>query len=111
MNKVRKIIVNSVRKITRPLGFDIVRFYENKPYPPDFQERNKIVCDAVKNYTMTSPERVNALVNAVAYVVKNNIEGAMVECGVWKGGSSMAIAMSLLDLGEETRDLDRKSVV
>jgi hypothetical protein len=37
--------------------------------------------------------------------VNNGIDGAMVECGVWKGGSSMAMALTLKNLGSENRDL------
>jgi O-methyltransferase len=44
---------------------------------------------------MTSPERLAALCIAVEYVVANSIEGAFVECGVWRGGSSMAAAWTL----------------
>ena len=33
------------------------------------------------------------------------LAGAMVECGVWKGGSMMAIAESLLACGVRDRDL------
>jgi hypothetical protein len=54
---------------------------------------------------MTSPERVNALIEAVRYVIRNGIEGAFVECGVWKGGSAMAMALALKQLGDESRDL------
>lgn len=52
-------------------------------------------------YTMTSVERLAALCLAVDYVVHNNIAGAFVECGVWKGGSSMAAAMRYMQLGRE----------
>jgi hypothetical protein len=54
---------------------------------------------------MTSPERINALVEAVRYVTVNRIEGAIVECGVWRGGSMMAVALTLRELGDETREL------
>lgn len=74
-------------------------------YPPDFSESVRRICRAVKPFTMTSPERINALVEAVRYVVANGIEGAFVECGVWKGGSMMAAALALRELGDETRDL------
>ena len=54
---------------------------------------------------MTSPERIFALIEAVAYVCENNIPGDFVECGVWKGGSSAAIAKTLVHLGQTQRTL------
>jgi hypothetical protein len=48
-----------------------------------------------KPYTMTSIERMYALYKAVLYVLRNNIEGDFIECGVWRGGSSMLIAKML----------------
>ena len=59
----------------------------------------------VKSYTLTGPERVYALAQAVRYVAENKIPGAIVECGVWKGGSMMAVALTLLGLGRQDRDL------
>lgn len=44
----------------------------------------------VQPFTMTTPERLAALVDAVQYVDRRGIPGAIVECGVWKGGSAMA---------------------
>ncbi len=72
--------------------------------PPDFDPRVADVCRAVAPFTMTSPERVAALVEAVRYVTRHAIPGAFVECGVWRGGSMMAVAQTLLELGE-SRDL------
>lgn len=54
---------------------------------------------------MTNHEKLAAAMDAVEYIVKNGIEGAIVECGVWKGGSSMAMAMTLLRLKAEPRQL------
>ena len=47
-----------------------------------------------KPYTMTSIERMYAVYKSVEYICKNNIPGDWVECGVWKGGSSMMAALS-----------------
>jgi hypothetical protein len=44
---------------------------------------------------MTSLERMFALYSATNYVLDNNIPGDFVECGVWRGGSSMMIALVL----------------
>jgi hypothetical protein len=55
----------------------------------------------VQPFTMTSPERIYALCKSVEYIVQNNIPGDIVECGVWKGGSMMAVARTLMDLCSE----------
>ncbi|HMJ91500.1 MAG TPA: TylF/MycF/NovP-related O-methyltransferase [Candidatus Acidoferrum sp.] len=59
----------------------------------------------VRPYTMTSPERLFALVNAVSYVVDNNIDGDIVECGVWRGGSMMAVIKRLQQMKRGDREL------
>jgi hypothetical protein len=41
----------------------------------------------VKPYTMTSVERIRSLFQSLEYIRKNNIQGDIVECGVWKGGN------------------------
>jgi hypothetical protein len=53
---------------------------------------------------VTSPERVHVLIQAVRYLTRAAIRGAIVECGVWKGGS-MAAARTLLQLNDVSRDL------
>jgi len=73
--------------------------------PPDFDELTRNVYKAVVPFTMTSAERIAALVEAVRYVVDNGIEGDFVECGVWRGGSSMAVALVLKELGDTSREL------
>ncbi len=45
-----------------------------------------------ESFTMTSVERLYALYQSVVYITKNNIPGDFIECGVWKGGSSMLVA-------------------
>jgi O-methyltransferase len=54
---------------------------------------------------MTTPEAVLVLCQNVRCVVKNDLPGAIVGCGVWKGGSMMAVALTLLDLGVRDRKL------
>lgn len=71
----------------------------------DFTKFEIDVIDKVSNYTMTSPERIVSLIRAVEYVEKNNIEGDIVECGVWKGGSIMAVLKTLMDLNSYDRNI------
>lgn len=54
-------------------------------------------------YTMTSVERMYALWQAVRYVVAAPVPGDIVECGVWRGGSSMLAALTLLQAGDTDR--------
>ncbi len=61
--------------------------------------------DRCAPYTMTTEERMYVLWQAVLYVVEQRIPGAIVECGVWRGGSSMLAAMTLISRGELSRDL------
>lgn len=59
----------------------------------------------VRPFTMTSDERIAAFCNAVRYIVRSNIAGDIVECGVWRGGSMMAAALTLLAAGDSSRNL------
>jgi hypothetical protein len=63
------------------------------------------IYDLVRPYTMTTVERVLALVRATRYVVEAGIPGHFVECGVWKGGSMMAVARTLQGMGVTDRQL------
>lgn len=73
--------------------------------PADYDDEAKAIIRAVKPFTMTSPERLNAFILATRHVVRHNIPGDIVECGVWRGGSMQACAKTLLSLGETDRDL------
>ena len=78
---------------------------EPHAFPFDFDEADKELYRRVDSYTMTTPPRVYALVRAVEYVVARGVPGAIVECGVWRGGSMMAAALTLLRLGVTEREL------
>ena len=59
----------------------------------------------VRKYTGATHERLYALFKSVEYVVKNNIEGDFVECGVANGGCVMIIAKTLVDMGVTDRKI------
>ncbi|MFI7383090.1 TylF/MycF/NovP-related O-methyltransferase [Streptomyces sp. NPDC049813] len=73
--------------------------------PVDYDDEAKETIRAVKPWTMTSPERLNAFILATRYVVRHGIPGDIVECGVWRGGSMQACAKTLLGCGATDRDL------
>ncbi|MAJ70871.1 MAG: macrocin O-methyltransferase [Alteromonadaceae bacterium TMED7] len=64
-------------------------------FPPDYTESEKALISYVKPYTMTSVYKLKALIDAVTYIHARKIPGDFVECGVWKGGSVMAMIKTL----------------
>lgn len=74
-------------------------------YPVDFRPEVIDTIERVSPFTMTSPERLAALCAATEHVVRAGVPGSLVECGVWKGGSMMAVALTLQRLGAADRDL------
>ena len=72
-------------------------------YPMGVSQEFLTLHEKVKEYTMTSFERQHALYEAVRYITDKNIEGSIVECGVWRGGSTMIAASTLLTAGDTDR--------
>lgn len=96
------------QRVLRPLGYELVKIKANvgePELPPDFSAEEIDTFREVAPHTMTSPERIQALIAATRHVVQAMVPGAIVECGVWRGGSMMAVARTLLHLGVKDRDL------
>jgi hypothetical protein len=106
---VTRRLRRAARSAFNRFGYTVERIPEpvrgQEGFPPDFEDRDVDIYQAVQPYTMTSPEAVFGLCSAVRYVVASEIPGAIVECGVWKGGSMMAVAKTLLELGVRDRML------
>jgi O-methyltransferase len=73
--------------------------------PADFDPAFQPIYETCKAFTMTSAHRMHALHEAVKYILAAKIPGDIVECGVWRGGSTMVAAMTLLAENSPTRDL------
>lgn len=71
----------------------------------DLSPADREIVARVSPFTMTSLERRASLLGAVDHVVKHGIAGDMVECGVWRGGSMMAVALALMARGDTSRHL------
>ena len=63
------------------------------------------IYERCRKYTMTSWQRLYNLYLTMRYVAGSNILGDIVECGVWRGGSMMLAALTLLSLGKVDRRL------
>ena len=98
------------KSIINQLGFEVRKkqIEQTSPtnlFPTDFSQEEIDIFNLVSPYTMTSKERVFALIQAVRYISRHKIIGDIVECGVWKGGSMMAIAKTLTIEQDLSRDL------
>lgn len=106
---MKQFFKSTIRPILNKCGIDLVRYQprptKTSPFPPDFDEFTKKIYESVTGYTMTGYEKIHALVESVKYIAKNKIDGAMVECGVWRGGSVMAMSWILDSLGDRNRDI------
>jgi O-methyltransferase len=102
------VIKSAVQNVLGRVGYQILKV----PAPdtlalthPDLGPEFTDVYRRCHEFTMTGPERMFALSQAVAFVVQRGIPGDIVECGVWRGGSSMVSAYALDRAGETTKRL------
>jgi len=96
-----------VRRALRRRGYELVR-RNSAGRADELMDMSPVelqIYQKIKPYTMTTVEKVIGLVRAVQYVVKNEIAGDFVECGVWRGGSMMAVALALSAAGRTDRNL------
>lgn len=97
---IKTRIAKRVRAALHDRGISISR-----EFGPDLSPETVATIKAVRPYTMTTVPRIEAVISATRYVSQNQIPGAFVESGVWKGGSIMAAARTLTELGDTDRDL------
>jgi O-methyltransferase len=72
---------------------------------PDLDQEFATVHARCAPFTMTSVERMYAVWQSVRHVCRLGVEGDVVECGVWRGGSSMVAALTLQQEGDAERRL------
>jgi O-methyltransferase len=99
------MIDKAVRTALTKFNRRLQKYLGGMEFPVDFGQQEIETIRFVQPYTMTSPERIFSLIQAVEYIVKGEIQGSIVECGVWRGGSMMAVAKTLLRCGCNDREI------
>jgi O-methyltransferase len=97
-----------VRSLLHGLGFDITRRGNSSSSTDSFvdlTDDERDILRTVKPFTMASLDRLVAVIHSVKHIVRHKVPGDLVECGVWRGGSMMAAALTLRSLGEADRSL------
>jgi O-methyltransferase len=104
MRAMRDKLDKVARRVAGRLGYELRR-RAPPALPPDLEPAFAALFDDCKPYTRTSAERMYALYQATQYVSRAKIPGAIVECGVWRGGSMMLSARTLAAGGDTGREL------
>jgi predicted O-methyltransferase YrrM len=108
-NKSKLALKKNLRRTAQMVGYDIVKYHSPRDtqleFPPDFGPHHISIVRAVQGHTLTSLERLFGLIESVEYVTRMKIPGSIVECGVWRGGSMMAVALALRHYKAAARDL------
>jgi O-methyltransferase len=104
IRRIRELQVSVKEMDERRLDYQLVMAQQSriaglKDLDPAFAG----VYEVCQPYTMASTEQLYAVYKAVEYVVRARIPGAIVETGVWMGGSMMLAAHTLLRLGDTSR--------
>lgn len=93
---VRRLIARGANALLQPLGLQLRQLRDARGVDTfhDVSDADRETYRLVSPYTMTSAARIYALCEAVRFLLRTEIHGAFVECGVWRGGSAMAMALT-----------------
>lgn len=94
MKNFAKKIRNFFRFIKKPF-LKKKDFWKNNI--PEISEENKNLIDFINDYSLTPLIRRWNLIKALHYINQSELEGDIVECGIWRGGN-LFLAKKIQDL-------------
>jgi hypothetical protein len=71
----------------------------------ELSDADRLIVERSLPFTMTGVPRLQSVIDAVRYCVRRQVPGAFAECGVWLGGSVLAMILTLQELGATDRDI------
>jgi hypothetical protein len=98
LSKFASKTLRSIRKRTDPAA--ALRYRMR-----DLSDEDLEIILSVDGLTMVAPERLHAYLEAARHVVRHGVPGAIVECGVWRGGATVAAIRALQSLDVADRDI------
>ncbi|NML20008.1 macrocin O-methyltransferase [Pseudoflavitalea sp. G-6-1-2] len=99
------MLVRLINKAAGKFGFELTKKEPSLSFDIKQDKAFMDIYNKCQPFTMTSAERMYSLYKAIEYTLAKNIQGDFVECGVWRGGSSMLIALTLLQKGISNRNI------
>ena len=108
-NALIKFTGHRIQKATRPAPVAAIKPAAKKPAEPPlprfYDSDAAATINQVRPRTMTAHAKLWGLIEATRFIARHGIEGDIVECGVWRGGSIQAVALTLASLGSTSRHL------
>jgi O-methyltransferase len=86
----------------RRMGYEV---HKTVSFDPAMESEFREIAEKCKGYHLQSIPRLYALYQALCYIEKNKIGGAIAECGVYKGASQMVSGWVLKNRNSFHRDL------
>ena len=83
---IKKIGLDVIKKVLAKKGYSVI---PRESYPSSFSQEFVEAHKIAKPFTACGMFKIYGVYEALKYVIKNNIEGDIVETGVWKGGVPM----------------------
>ena len=99
---IMHILKKTIQRLLGGVGYRLQSTYDSIV---DVDTQFIEIMKRTKPFTLTTKERMYSLYKATEYIIKTGIPGDFVECGVWRGGSVMIIAHTLLSLGVTDRKI------
>lgn len=100
--------MNIIKKIFKNLGYEIKKSNNSLDlynFPIEITSMEKEAIKQSSEFSMTGPLRMWSLIQSINYVIKNKIEGDIVECGVWRGGNLILTQKILTNLGIKEKNI------
>jgi len=98
-----KFLKNMIAALAARFGMKVISLKHHKGPKPEMDPDFAPLYEACRPYTLIQVERMYSLYKAVEYIVKKGLPGDFVECGVYKGGASMMMALALKKFGDTGR--------
>lgn len=104
------MLKNIIRYMLNLVSYDLKKIHKHNTLTfnnndQKFFEDNYKICE--KESLNVSKQRFLSLFQSVSYIYNNNIKGDFVECGVFRGGSAMMMALSTLRFSTHDQELKK----
>ncbi len=101
------MLKQTIKRAFRAIGLDVRRTggFPQLALPVEFTKADEEILEFVlrNQLSMVSRERLIATINACKHAVEAGIDGDFVECGVWRGGNSIAAKLTFENYGSDKK--------